>query len=121
MADFRKETAQALKGVCRAWTVLCKAWELFGRDLSARDGSPGNAVKSKARPVTEQKLQHLLKQINEQIDASLQALDAQDTLEARTTTPPQDAKQNSRHAGHSKAKTPSGLRRSSRVKKPSEL
>ena len=86
IADFRKENSQALKGVCREFTVLCKALDLFGRELIAIDGSKFKAVNSKARNFTEKKLQNLLKHINEKIDAYLKELDEQDTLEARTTT-----------------------------------
>src|SRR5262245_49969710 len=48
IADFRKENSQALKGVCRAFTVLCKTWDRFGRELIAIDGSKFKAVNSKA-------------------------------------------------------------------------
>ena len=86
IADFRKEKSQALKGVCRACTVLCKALDLFGRELIALDGSKCKAVNRQARNLTEKQWQHLLKHINEKIDAYLKELDEQDTLEARTTT-----------------------------------
>ena len=46
IADFRKENAQALKGVYRAFTLLCKTLDLFGRDLIAIDGSKFKAVNS---------------------------------------------------------------------------
>src|SRR5262249_47975756 len=39
MAAFRKEHSQALKGVCRECTILCKTLARFGRALSAIDGS----------------------------------------------------------------------------------
>jgi transposase len=39
IADFRQEHAQALKGVCRACTILGKTLDLFGRELMALDGS----------------------------------------------------------------------------------
>jgi transposase len=45
IADFRQEHAQALKGVCRACTILCKTLDLFGRALMAIDGSQCKAVK----------------------------------------------------------------------------
>src|SRR5215475_13314746 len=85
IADFRKENAQALKGGCREFTMLCKTLDLFGRELSAIDGSKFKAVHSKARNFTEKKLQNLLKHINEKIDTYLKELDEQDTIEASTT------------------------------------
>src|SRR5215831_11759928 len=87
IADFRKENAQALQGVCREFTVLCKTLDLFGRALIAVDGSKCKAVKSKARNFTEKKWQNLLKQINEKIDTYLKELDEQDTIEKATSKP----------------------------------
>jgi|SRR5215813_475852 len=87
IADFRKETSQALKGGCRAFTVLCKTLDLFGRALLAIDGSKFKAVKSKARNFTEKKLQNLLKQIHEKIDTYLKELDEQDTIETAPSKP----------------------------------
>jgi len=84
IADFRKENSQALKGVCREFTILCKTLDLFGRELIAIDGSKFKAVNSKARNFTEKKLQNLLQHINEKIEAYLKELDEQDTIEAVT-------------------------------------
>jgi hypothetical protein len=78
---------QALKGVCREFTVLCKKLDLFGRELIAIDGSKFKAVNSKSRNFTEKKLQQLLQKINEKIDAYLTELDEQDTVETHTTKP----------------------------------
>jgi len=85
IADFRNDNAQALKGVGRECTVLCKTLELFGRALIALDGSKCKAVNSKARNCTEKKLQHILQQITETIATYLKARDEQDTLEASPT------------------------------------
>jgi transposase len=85
LADFRKENAQALKHVCREFTLLCKKLDLFGRELLAIDGSKVKAVNSKARNFSEKKLQPLLQHINDRIDAYLKELDAQDIVEAQTT------------------------------------
>jgi transposase len=85
MADFRKEHSQALRGVCREFTILCKTWDLFGRERIAIDGSKFKAGNSKARNLTEKKLQTLLKQINAKIATYLKELDEQDTIEASAT------------------------------------
>jgi len=44
-------------------------------------------VQSKARNVTEKKLQNLLQHINEKIATYLKELDEQDTMETSTTQP----------------------------------
>ena len=93
IADFRKENSHALQGVCREFTLLCKTLDLFGRELIAIDGSKCKAVNRKARNFPEKKLQTLLKQINEKIDAYLKELDEQDTMEASTTKPTAQALQ----------------------------
>jgi transposase len=87
IADFRKDNANALKQVCREFTLLCKQLDLFGRELIAIDGSKFKAVNSKDRNFTEHKLKQLLKQINERIEAYLKELDQQDTIESPVTNP----------------------------------
>jgi transposase len=39
IADFRRDNAAALKGVCREFTLLCRKLQLFGGELVAIDGS----------------------------------------------------------------------------------
>jgi transposase len=46
IADFRKDNPQALKQVCREFTLLCKQLDLFGRELLAIAGSKFKAVNS---------------------------------------------------------------------------
>ena len=85
MADFREDKPQALKHVGREFTLLCKKLDLCGRELMAIDGSQLKAVNSKARNLSEKKMQQLLQHINDRLDASLKALDEHDTVEAQTT------------------------------------
>jgi hypothetical protein len=87
IADVRKEHPQALKRVCREFTLLCKKLDLFGRECIAIDGSTFKAVNSKSRNFTEKKLQQLLQHLNEKIETYLKALNAQDTVEVHTTKP----------------------------------
>lgn len=54
-ADFRRETPQALQGVCREFPVLCQTLARFGRERIAMDGSKCKAVNRKSRNLTEQK------------------------------------------------------------------
>jgi transposase len=82
IADFRKDNAQAIKKVCREFTLWCKRLELFGGELVAIDGSKFGAVNSSKRNFTEKKLRRMLKEIDGKIDQYLKALDRQDQQEA---------------------------------------
>jgi transposase len=87
MADFRKDNAQGLKRVCREFSVLCKKLDLFGRELIGIDGSKFKAVNSKSRNFNEKKLDGLLEQIDEKINAYLKELDQQDKVESQLNNP----------------------------------
>lgn len=87
IADFRKDNAQGLKRVCREFSVLCKKLDLFGRELIGIDGSKFKAVNSKSRNFNEKKLDGLLKQIDEKINAYLKELDQQDKVESQLNNP----------------------------------
>jgi transposase len=87
IADFRKDNAQGLKRVCREFSVLCKKLDLFGRELIGIDGSKFKAVNSKGRNFNEKKLDGLLKQIDEKINAYLKELDQQDKVESQLNNP----------------------------------
>ncbi len=39
IADFRKDNSKALKGVFKQFTLLCKNWDLYGKEVIAVDGS----------------------------------------------------------------------------------
>ena len=47
IADFRKEHAQAIIAVCRAFTRFCREQSLFGAELLAIDGTKVAAVASR--------------------------------------------------------------------------
>ena len=87
IADFRKDNAQGFKQVCREFSVLCKKLDLFGGELIGIDGSKFKAVNSKGRNFNEKKLDGLLKQIDEKIDAYLKELDQQDKVESQLSNP----------------------------------
>jgi transposase len=78
IADFRRDHSEALRGVCRQFTQLCKDLELFGGELVAIDGSQFLAVNSRRRNFTTEKLQKALKEIDEQIATYLSELEQQD-------------------------------------------
>lgn len=82
IADFRKDNPQALKKVCREFTLWCKRLELFGGELVAIDGSKFRAVNSPKRNFTEKKLRRMIREIEDKIDQYLKDLDRQDKQEA---------------------------------------
>lgn len=47
IADFRKDNPEAIKGVFKQFTMLCKEWDLYGRQVIAVDGSKFRASNSK--------------------------------------------------------------------------
>jgi len=78
IADFRKDNAKALKGVCRDFTLLCKKLDLFGGELIGIDSSDFKAVNNKARNFSKKEINRIVNQINEKIDAYFVELNQQD-------------------------------------------
>lgn len=91
IADFRKDNTEALKKVCREFTLLCKRLELFGRELVAIDGSKFKAQNNKKRNFTVEKLGKTIKGMDEKIISYLSQLDEADRQESEVKTP--DAEQ----------------------------
>jgi transposase len=87
MADFRKDNAKAFKQVCRALTLLCKEWGVFGAELVAIDGSKFKAVNNKQRNFTQAKLRDLLHAVDAKLAQYLRALDAADAAETEVPQP----------------------------------
>src|SRR5215475_3610961 len=85
IADFRKDNLLPLQKVCREFTLLCKALDLFGGELVAVDGSKFKAVNNRKRNFTAEKLTKALMHIDEKIAEYLQALD---TADSQTPTRP---------------------------------
>jgi transposase len=61
IADFRKDNAEAIRKVCRQFTLLCKQMELFAGEFVAIDGSKFKAQNSKKRNFTAKKLDESIK------------------------------------------------------------
>jgi transposase len=78
LADFRKNNLKPLRQVCRTFTLLCKKLDLFGAERVAIDGSKFRAVNAKERNFTQDKLNKLIAQIDERVEAYLKDLDGQD-------------------------------------------
>lgn len=87
IADFRKDNADAIKKVCREFTLLCKRLDLFGGEFVAIDGSKFKAQNSKRRNFTREKLDKAIKEIDSKIKDYLSELDKADEQEADVKTP----------------------------------
>ena len=87
IADFRKDNAEAIKKVCREFTLVCKRLELFGGELVAIDGSKFKAQNSKRRNFTANKLDEVMKETDAKIKDYLDRLDEADQQEADVKTP----------------------------------
>lgn len=87
IADFRKDNADAIKRVCRQFTLICKRLELFGREFVAIDGSKFKAQNSKRRNFTALKLDESIKEVDAKIESYLGQLDEADQKEAEVKTP----------------------------------
>lgn len=87
IADFRRDHARALKGVCREFILLCRQLDLFGGELLAIDGSKFRAVNARERSYTPARLTKLQRDIDRTIARYLRELERQDTAEAGTEAP----------------------------------
>jgi len=85
IADFRKDNAQALKGVNRDFIMLCRELGLFGGECVAVDGSFFRGDASKASIVTESKLQAQIAALNAKIESYQNSMNEQDVLESHTS------------------------------------
>jgi len=71
IADFRGDNRDAFKPVFRAFVMLCRRLDLFGRELLAVDGTRLKAVNSRRRNFTRQKLADWIKLADERIEEYL--------------------------------------------------
>ena len=84
IADFRSGNRAAFKAVFRAFTLLCKRLDLFGRELLAVDGTRIKAVNNKDRNFTRNSLDKFIKAADERLDDYLKRLDEGDVVENGT-------------------------------------
>ena len=78
IADFRRDNRGAFKAVFRAFVVLCRKLDLFGRELLAVDGTRLKAVNNPGRNFSRDKLARYIAAADERIDGYLAELDAID-------------------------------------------
>jgi transposase len=81
IADFRKDHAKALVGVCRAFIGFCRGQALFGSELLAIDGTKIAAVASRKKVITPKKLAEQIAAIDRKIGDYLKAMDEADRQE----------------------------------------
>ena len=91
IADFRRDNLQALKQVCREFTLLCRKLELFGGELVAIDGSKFKAVNNRRRNFNEARLTKAIKAMDEKISTYLRSLDQADAADPDPDEPPPSA------------------------------
>ena len=84
IADFRADNRAAFKAVFRAFTLLCKRLDLFGRELLAVDGTRIKAVNNKDRNFTRNSLDKFIKAADERLADYLKRLDEGDATEKAT-------------------------------------
>lgn len=81
IADFRKDHARAIMGVCRAFVGFCREQSLFGAELLAVDGSKIAAVASRKQVITPQRIAKQNAAIDRKIAEYLAAMDEADRQE----------------------------------------
>jgi len=84
IADFRKDSGEAIRGVCREFISLCRQLELFSQSIVAIDGSKFKAVNNRDRNFTVTKMKRRLEQIEEGVARYLSQLDTADRQESAT-------------------------------------
>lgn len=81
IADFRKDHAKAIVGVCRAFIRFCREQSLFGGELLAIDGTKIEAVASRKQVITPRSLAKKMAAIERKIAEYLAAMDEADRQE----------------------------------------
>jgi transposase len=81
IANFRNNNGASLKLVMVKFRMWCEGEGLFGKDLTAVDGSKFKAVNSMGRNYTKKRLRELIKREQETIDKYLNDMDEADREE----------------------------------------
>jgi transposase len=90
IADFRKEHAAAIVGVCRAFIRFCREQSLFGAELLAIDGTKIAAVASRKQVITPKRIEKMNAAIERKIADYLASMDAADREEPGASGAPVD-------------------------------
>ena len=81
IADFRKDHAGAIVGVCRAFIRFCREQSLFGAELLAIDGTKIAAVASRKQVMTPKRIEKMNAAIDRRIADYLASMDEADRQE----------------------------------------
>lgn len=90
IADFRKDHAEAIVRVCRAFVRFCRGQSLYGAELVAIDGTKIEAVASRKKVITPKTLDKQMAELDAKISDYLAAMDKADTEEASAEATPAD-------------------------------
>jgi transposase len=83
IADFRRDNRNAFRQVFRAFVLLCRELDLFGRELIAVDGTRIKAGNNKDRNFTRASLTRFIAQADARLADYLGRLDQSDAEEGR--------------------------------------
>src|ERR1700681_4449394 len=81
IADFRKDHAKAIVGVCRAFIRFCREQALFGAELLAIDGTKIAAVASRKKVITPKRIAEMTEGIDRKVGEYLASMDEADREE----------------------------------------
>jgi transposase len=84
IADFRRDSAEAIRATCRQFIVLCRGLRLLARGDVALNGSKFKALYSRERNFTRAKLAKQMAKVKASIAHYLEALDQADGAEDET-------------------------------------
>lgn len=87
IADFRKDNANAIVGVCRALVLFCRDHKLLSSTMVAVDGSKFEAVASRKAVWTPERLQRVVAAIDRDIAEYLKQMDEHDAQHAGQLAP----------------------------------
>jgi transposase len=87
IANFRQANGASIRAVCGQFIVLCRQLGLFTRAVVAIDGSKVKAVNNRDRNYTAAKVTSRMKQVQDNIDRYLEALDRADREESDVAEP----------------------------------
>jgi transposase len=82
IADFRKDSGEAIRQVCREFVVLCRKLDLFTEAFVAIDGSKFKAVNHRDRNFTKAKIKQKRRLIDDSIARYLGQIASADRQEA---------------------------------------
>ena len=87
IVDFRKDNREAIRQVCREFTLFSRELDLFGGKLVAIDGSKFKAVNSRGKNFTQQQTKRIISELDKKIKSYLSELDETDEQEGEVPSP----------------------------------